>query len=63
MIASRHQRTPKEEEPIIQAMQEPRARLKAVLLELCHDDELGVVVIADALRKNVPAVLEHLEVK
>ena len=64
MIAPRNQRIVEQEEPIKQAMQEPLARLKANLLEICRiDDELGVVAIATALRENVPAVLRHLGVK
>lgn len=64
MIASRHRRTVTEEEPIIQAMQEPLARLKAVLLEVCQmDEEIGVAAIATTLRKNVPAVIEYLGAK
>jgi gamma-glutamyl phosphate reductase len=64
MIAPRNQRIVEQEEPIKQAMQEPLARLKANLLEICRiDDELGVVAIATALRENVPAVLRYLAVK
>jgi hypothetical protein len=64
MIAPRNQRPVEQEKPIIQAMQEPLARLKADLLEISQiDDELGVVGIITALRENVPAVLERLGVK
>jgi hypothetical protein len=64
MIAPRNQRTVEQEEPIKQAMQEPLARLKANLLEICRiDNELSVAAIATALRGNVPAVLRYLGVE
>ena len=64
MIAPRHRRTVQQEEPIIQAMQKPLARLKAVLLEICQiDEEIGVAAIVTALRTNVPIVLEYMGIK
>ena len=61
---TRHERTVSQEEPIKQALQKPKARLKSVILEMCQiDDELGSAAIIEVSRNEAPAVLQRLGVR